>query len=517
MIIIDGNSLQIEEVYRVANKKEEVRLGSDAKECIIRSHKRLLNIVKQNKPVYGINTGFGIFANKTISIDDSKQLNRNLILSHSVGTGDFLPVEYVRAAMLIRANALAKGYSGIRYELVETLINMLNKDVVPAIRDKGSLGSSGDLCMLAQMSLVLSCNDSEKETDSGQVFFNGELISGFEGMTTAGIPRQVLSYKDGLALINGATFSAALLTLVVESCHYLCLLSDISAALSLEALLGKSDAFNPVLHQVRGIQGQIDSSQNILKLIEGSSMVDLHLHLQDAYSLRCIPQVHGAVREMLKNAESIITCEINAATDNPLIIDNEKVISGGNFHGEPIGIYADALSIAMAELAAISERRTFRLLDSSLNHGLPEMLVDEESQAGLNSGTMMTQYTAAALVLENQTLASPDSVRSLPTSANQEDHNANAYLAAYHASKILENCFKVISIELLNACRAVDIRRKINPAMKLGKGTQKAFDLVRSIIPYEPDDAVWGDEIDKLHKQLFIDWQIKEEILQIVN
>lgn len=502
MIPIDGESLKIEDIFKVAYQKEKVRLTSDARKRINNSYQRISQIIKHDRPVYGINTGFGIFANKAISIEDSKQLNRNLILSHSVGTGEWLPIEVVRAAMLIRTNALAKGYSGVKIEIIDTLIEMLNKDVIPAVKDKGSLGSSGDLCMLAQLALVLSCDEKNLISDSGMAFKDGKIISGYDAMNAAGIERQVLMYKDGLALINGATFSTAILALTLFDCKYLCDLADAAAALCLEGLLGKKDAFHPLIHYARGIEGQITASNNIRKLVEGSSMVDSHEHIQDGYSIRCAPQVHGAVREMCKNVESIVGKEINAATDNPLIVDDGMVISGGNFHGEAVGIYADALSIAISELSAISERRIFRLLDSNLNYGLPSMLVDEESRAGLNSGAMMMQYTAAALVLENQTLSSPDSVRSLPTSANQEDHNANAYIAAFHTHQILENAFKVLTIELLCACRAIDLRVKMNPSIRLGLGTQSVYNLIRSIIPYKAEDCIWGDDIETLNQRL---------------
>ena len=502
MITIDGNKLSIKDLVKVAYEKEKVSISDTGKEQILNSNAKLLRIIKNELLIYGVNTGFGIFANKIISEKDNEKLNRNLIISHAVGTGEALPLEIVRAAMLIRANALTKGYSGVRLEIVQILLDMLNKDVIPVINSKGSLGSSGDLCMLAQMALVLSKGEEEIESESGLAVINGENLSGSKAMQLAGIERLRLSQKEGLALINGATFSAAVLALTINKAEFLCDLADLAVSLSLEALVGRAEAFHPDLHRARGLTGQIQSAQNISKNISGSTLVNVHAHVQDAYSLRCSPQVHGVVRDTLGFVNKNIECEINAATDNPLIVEEDKVFSGGNFHGEPVGMSADFLSIALTELAAISERRVFRLMDKNLNFGLKEMLVDSNSVDGLNSGLMMLQYTAAALVLENQTLSSPDSVRSLPTSANQEDHNANAFTAAIHSWQIAENLTKVIAIELFSSCRAIDQRQKILPDKKLGVITEKAFELMKKHFPYQADDTLWRIDMEKLYSLL---------------
>ncbi len=517
MLLIDGKSLTIQDVYNIAYLYEKTALSEEAKYSISNSYDRLLKVIEKNKPVYGINTGFGIFANKTISLQDSKKLNRNLVLSHAVGTGKPLSKEIVRAALLIRANALAKGFSGIRMEIIETLISMLNFDVIPHVLDKGSLGSSGDLCMLAQVAMVLSKDESDPEGESGQAFYSGQILPGHTAMKNSGLERLVLIHKDGLALINGATFSAAILTLCAGDMRFLCDLSDAAVSLSLEALLGRSDAFHPELHKARGLEGQIESASKILSFICGSTMVDSHEHVQDAYSLRCAPQVHGAARDTLRSAEEVIWREINAATDNPLIIDDDLIISGGNFHGEPLGMFADYMTIALSELAAISERRIFRLLDSSLNYGLAQMLVDDQKVEGLNSGIMMLQYTAAALVLENQTLATPDSIHSLPTSANQEDHNANAYLAAFHARQVVDNVFKILAIELFTACRAIEQRMMKNDKFQLGKTTSALFELIREICPYNAEDKAWGCEIDKLHQLITNDVEFRNKLTDCIN
>lgn len=517
MIKIDGESLDLKDLAKVAYEKEKVTISEFGEERILKSNARLLKILENKNPVYGVNTGFGIFANKVISEQDNEKLNRNLIISHAVGTGDPLPPEIVRAAMLIRANALTKGFSGVRFEIVQILLDMLNRDVIPIICSKGSLGSSGDLCMLAQMALVLSKGEEENDLESGFALFSDKRLSGCEAMHQAGIDRLRLSQKEGLALINGATFSAAILALCIDKAEFLCNLADMAISLSLEALVGRSEPFHPELHQARGLTGQIRSAQNIARNIFGSSLVNSHSHVQDAYSLRCSPQVHGAVRDTMEFTKSIIQSEINAATDNPLIVEENKVISGGNFHGEPIGMCADFLSIALSELAAISERRVFRLMDKNLNFGLKEMLVDAGSEDGLNSGLMLLQYTAAALVLENQTLSSPDSVRSLPTSANQEDHNANAFTAAFHTWQIVENLTRVLAIELFASCRAVEQRLRAQPDKKLGVLTEQAFIIIKKYFPYKKNDSLWGLDMEKMYSYLLKSSEFQKEIRSLLD
>jgi len=512
MITIDGNTLTIKDLVNVAFEKDKVSISEVGKNRILNSNTQLLKIIKKDLPIYGVNTGFGIFANRVISEKDNEKLNRNLIISHAVGTGEALPSEIVRAAMLIRANALSKGYSGVRLEIVQILLDMLNKDLVPLIYSKGSLGSSGDLCMLAQMALVLSKGEDENESESGLAVYSGDLLPGSKAMQLAGIERLRLSQKEGLALINGATFSAAVLALTIAQAEFLCDLADLTVSLSLEALVGRSEAFHPNLHVARGLSGQIKSAQNVLKNISGSTLVNSHDHVQDAYSLRCSPQVHGAVRDTLEFVKKIAVSEINAATDNPLVVDDDKIISGGNFHGEPVGMSADFLSIALTELAAISERRVFRLMDKNLNFGLKEMLVDSDSVDGLNSGLMMLQYTAASLVLENQTLSSPDSVRSLPTSANQEDHNANAFSAAIHSLQIVENLTRVLAIELFSSCRAINQRLKMQPENKLGIVSEKAFELMKKNFPYKAEDSLWRIDMEKLYSFLLSPSKFQKDI-----
>jgi histidine ammonia-lyase len=326
------------------------------------------------------------------------------------------------------------------------------------------------------------------------------MLTGKQAMQAAGIERIVLGPKEGLAINNGATFSAAIGALAICDAEYLVDLADRSIALTLEALLGCSGAFDPRIHDARGQLGQIESAKKIRESFAGSTFIDSTDSIQDAYSLRCAPQIHGGVRETVRFVRQVIEREVNAATDNPLIFEPGVAISGGNFHGEPIGLVMDYLSIALSELGAISERRVFRMTDGKLNVGLPPMLVDSTEKAGLNSGLMMLQYTAASLVLENQTLATPDSVHSLPTSAEQEDHNANAMTAARHAAMIIENIQQILGIEIYSAVRAMDLRMR-QKAGKMGRSTQVIYDRLRKDIKYTAGDTYWGPEID-LTKQL---------------
>jgi histidine ammonia-lyase len=502
MIQIDGYQLSLDDVVRVARGNEPVQISEEGKKRIEESRTRLESLLKIDRPVYGINTGFGIFADQLIPNKTSARLSRNLILSHSVGTGAPLPEEVVRAAMLVRANTLTKGFSGVRCEVVETLVKMLNAAVIPLVPSQGSLGSSGDLCPLSHLALVFTTDELDHDEDSGQAWYQGELMSGKAAMQAAGIQRIVLGAKEGLALNNGATVSAALAAIAAKDAAYLLQVADVALAMTLEAVMGCSAAFDERLHSARGHEGQLTVAARVRQLIQNSNLVDASGRIQDAYSLRCAPQVQGAARDTLEFIQKVIEREINAATDNPLIFSDEDVLSGGNFHGEPVGLAMDYLGVAMSELGAISERRIFRLTDSKLNYGLPPMLVDNIEAAGLNSGMMIPQYTAASLVLENQTLATPDSVHSLPTSAEQEDHNANSMTAARHARQIIENTTHILAIELYTAARALDLRLRQIPERRLGKGTYAAYKKIRKEVPYQPGDAWWGPEIDQVKEMI---------------
>ncbi len=498
MLTIDGAHLSLDDIVKVARHMDPVNLGDEARLRVDESHKWVNEIAASKTPVYGINTGFGIFADKRIAPEDGIKLSRNLILSHAVCVGEPLTEEIVRSAMLVRANTLAKGYSGVRSEIIDTLLAMLNQGVSPIVPSQGSLGSSGDLGPRSHLALVFTTDKADRDEDSGLAEFRSERLTGKKAMEKAGLSRLVLGPKEGLALNNGATFSAAIAALAVYDAVRLLNLVDISLAMSLEALMGAIAPFEQKLNQARGHPGQLAVAANVRRLIRESSLVGAGFQVQDAYSLRCAPQVHGAARDTLEFVRGMVEREVNAATDNPLLFESQEALSGGNFHGEPIGMVMDFLAIALAEIAAISERRIFRLTDGALNCGLPPMLVDNIDEAGLNSGLMMPQYTAASLVLENQTLATPDSVHNLPTSGEQEDHNANSMTAARHCRKVLENTFYVIAIELYTAVRAIDLRLRQSPGTRLGLGTGQAYKLIRQAVPYQAHDAWWGPEIEKV-------------------
>lgn len=506
MLIDAKNQLKIEEVESVAREKEKIELSPDSVELVKKSEQLLRSLIDEGHPVYGINTGYGVFSEKRIDDKDIQKLNRNLIISHAVGTGFPLGIDVVRAAILVRINTLAKGKSGVSLDLLNTLVSMINLGVTPLIPSQGSLGSSGDLCQLSHMALVATKDDQDLEEESGQAYFQGALYSGKKAMNLVGIKRHVLGPKEGLAVNNGATFSAAIAALAVIDAEYLLQVAEMAAALSMEALCGCSDAYDPRIHAARNLDGQIHEAKAIRNLIKGSSLIDSSSRVQDAYSLRCVPQVHGGVRDTVVYVKGIVEREINACTDNPLIFEPGIALSGGNFHGEPIALIADFLSIAMCELGAISERRTFRLTDSNLNNGLPPMLVSRIENAGINSGMMLLQYSAASLVLENQTLATPDSIRSLPTSAGQEDHNANAMTAARHSMEIINNVIHILSIELYVATRAIDLRLATHPG-HLGEGTRKIYDKIRRQSDFIEGDTLWGREVEKI-KELIVKKQL---------
>ncbi len=456
-LLIDGEALSVDEVVDVARHGKRVQLSAQAIERVENCRRWVDEVVDEGKlTVYGLTTGYGSLAEVKIPVTQVETLTRNMIMSHSVGVGQPLDVGTVRATMLIRANTLAKGYSGIRVEVLETLLSMLNRGVHPVIPEKGSLGASGDLAPLSHLALALS-----KDTEGGEAFYQGQQMTAAEAMDRADLEQVELKAKEGLALNNGATVSAAIAALALHDAEMLVKNTEIALAMSLEAMRGVSDAFHHKVHAARGHDGQIRCAANVLRLIEGSELIDSTTRVQDAYSLRCAPQVIGAARDVLSFVRYVISREINAATDNPLIFldlpekRENKAISAGNFHGEPLALAMDMLGMAVAEIGSISERRVFRLLDNTLSAGLPAMLVED---SGLNNGLMMAQYTAAALVSDNKTLAHPDSVDSIPTCANQEDHVSMSTNAARHAREIVRNVEQIVGIEVLCAAQALDFR-----------------------------------------------------------
>ncbi len=483
-VIVDGNGLTIEDFIKVVRKNYKVELSKKAIERVERSRKLVEKFVEEEKVVYGITTGFGKFSDVLINKDETKELQKNLIISHSCGVGNAFDEETVRGIMLLRINALAKGFSGIRYSTLNTLVEMLNKGVHPVIPEKGSLGASGDLAPLAHMVLVMM--------GEGEAFYKGERLSGKEAMNCGGIPIVELTSKEGLALINGTQVMTSIGALTLYDSIKLNKTADIISALTVEALNGIVNAYDKKVHQVRPHKGQIETADNLLKLLENSNMITTQgdIRVQDAYSLRCIPQVHGASKDAIDYVAEKVNIEINSATDNPLIFEEEeKVISGGNFHGEPMALSFDFLGISLAELANISERRIERLVNPTLS-GLPAFLV---KNGGLNSGFMIVQYSAASLVSENKVLAHPASVDSIPSSANQEDHVSMGTIAARKARNILDNTRKVLAMELLTACQGIDLRGNNG----LGKGTGIAYSIVRKHVPIIEKDTIMYKEINK--------------------
>jgi histidine ammonia-lyase len=497
-VSLDGYSLTLEQVETVARKGAPAALTADARRRVQASARTLNRLAVSHSAVYGVNTGFGVFADRRIDPSQSARLSRNLILSHAAGVGPAFATDVTRAAMLIRANTLCSGHSGVRVELVETLLGMLRLGITPVIPAQGSLGSSGDLAPLAHLALVLS-RDPEGEDDhlSGQAWYGGRMMSGAEAMQAATLARLVLGPKEGLALTNGATFAAALIALACVDVERLLHAVEIATAMGLEAILGASAAFDERIHQARPHPGQRAVAARVRALTVGSTLLDRAGRVQDAYSLRCSPQIIGPAWEILDFVRGIARRELNSATDNPLLFGGQ-VLSGGNFHGEPLGLAADYLKIALSEVGAASERRGFRLLDGNSSAGLPPMLVGRNQDAGLNSGLMMLQYTAASLCLENQSLAAPDSVRSLPTSAGQEDHNANATTAARHLADLIANLRHILAIELLINAQALDLRLESLPQARPGSGVAAAHALIRGVVPFRTEDHPLSPDIESV-------------------
>ncbi|KAB3532874.1 histidine ammonia-lyase [Alkaliphilus pronyensis] len=502
-VIIDGYSLTLEAVVQVARDFYTVELSNEAIEKINASRRLVDRFVDEEKVVYGITTGFGKFSDVAISKDETEELQRNLIVSHSCGVGNPLPEDVVRGIMLLRANALAKGFSGIRYTTVETLLEMLNKGVHPIVPEKGSLGASGDLAPLSHMVLVM--------IGEGEAIFKGQRMSGKEAMDKAKIPTISLTSKEGLALINGTQVMTAIGALNLYDCKKLLKLADIAGALTIEALRGIIDAFDSKVHEVRPHPGQIKAAENLRALLTDSSFVTRQgeIRVQDPYTLRCIPQIHGGSRDAIQYVEEKLMIEMNAATDNPLIFNREEeVISGGNFHGQPMALAFDFLGIAIAELANVSERRIERLVNPQLS-GLPAFLT---TKGGLNSGFMIMQYSAAALVSENKVLAHPASVDSIPSSANQEDHVSMGTIAARKAREIYKNAINVLAIELLAATQAIEFYE----GHKLGKGTSIAYDVVRQEISPLKEDRTMYIDINKC-TELIANQKIVDKVEEAVK
>lgn len=476
---VDGRTLSPKTVRRIlAGEPYEAVLDEKARGRIEASRAVVSQAIAEDRTIYGVNTGFGKLADQRIPTDQIKQLQVNLLRSHACGVGAPLPEEEVALALLFRANALAVGCSGIRPVVVETLLAMLNKGVRPVVPRKGSVGASGDLAPLAHLALPL--------IGEGIASFQGRRTSGDRAMRRAGIETITLEAKEGLALINGIQVSSAISARALDVGERLLRTADLAAAMSLEALLGTDVPFDERIHAVRPHPGQRVSAENVRHLLEGSRILPSHKgphKVQDAYSLRCVPQVHGAVRDALTHARSVVYREINSATDNPLVFAEQgDVLSGGNFHGEPVALVMDHAKVALHELGSISERRMESIVNPALSSGLPPFLALE---GGLQSGFMMAQVTSAALVCETRTLCVPASAESIPTSANQEDHVSLSPLAARMCAEVAGNVATVLAIEILAAARGLDLRLPLRP----GNGVAAAYDYIRERVPRCDDDA----------------------------
>jgi histidine ammonia-lyase len=490
-IIIDGEQLTIEQVIAVASGEPgnpRVALSEEAQRQVTRAAGAVQTLLEQGVIAYGITTGFGAFKDRLIPPEQVELLQYNILVSHAVGVGAPFETPTVRAIMLIRANTLARGYSGIRLSTLQLLLDMLNSGIHPVIPEKGSLGASGDLAPLAHMALPM--------IGEGEAVYQGELLPGDEAMRRAGLQPIRLAAKEGLALTNGTTIMCAVGVLETHRAENIYATADLAGCLSLEALHGTTLAFDERIHALRPFPRQIACAADLRRILAGSGFTRGYdpANIQDAYTLRCIPQVHGAVRDAIAYARWMFEIELNAVTDNPLIfIDDHTgqidVISGGNFHGEPLAIAMDYLGLAMSELGNISERRIMRLVDEASNTGtLPAFLT---KNGGLNSGFMIIQYTAAAMATESKVLAHPASVDTIPTSANVEDHVSMGVTAALKARRINDNAERIIALELMAAAQGIDFRREVmGKDTRLGQGTQPVYDLIRQHVPFIERDTV---------------------------
>lgn len=488
-IIITGQDLTLEDFAKICRENYPIALSETAKEQINASRKVVDDLVEHDKVVYGITTGFGKFSDTVVTGEECKKLQKNLIITHAVGAGDPFPTEVSRGIMTLRVNNLAKGFSGARLSTVQTLVDMINKGVTPVIPEQGSLGASGDLAPLSHMVLPM--------LGLGIAEYQGEKMSGAEAMEKAGIPTIELTAKEGLALINGTQAMTSVGALTVYDAVNLVKTADIAVALSFEAHNGVEDALDPRLNEVRPHKGQKDTSRIIKQLINGSKNTSRQgeIRVQDAYSLRCAPQVHGASKDAINYVKEHVEIEMNSVTDNPIIFkETQEGISGGNFHGQPMALSFDFLGIAIAELANISERRLERMVNPALS-GLPAFLT---KHGGVNSGFMIVQYAAAALVSENKVLAHPASVDSIPSSANQEDHVSMGTIAARKAADILKNARRVLAMEIMCACQTIDLRGDKG----MGAGTQEAYTAIREKVARLDDDRPLYEDINQCESVL---------------
>ena len=494
MILLDGQNLSLATLQAIANGTEQIQIKPLHIEKIKEAEKFVAKITKGKKAIYGINTGFGHLASVRIDIDKLEELQTNLLISHACGVGDILPIKTVRVMLALRINALIQGFSGLRYQVIEQMLLLLNHNIIPVVYEQGSLGASGDLALLSHMSLPL--------IGLGEVFYQDQKMSALVAYQASGLnPLPSLQPKEGLSLINGTQAMSAIGGLALVDAFRLLNLASLALALSMEALGGLLDAYDEKVHKLRRQDGQTLVARQVRSFLKNSLNITKtnEKKVQDAYSLRCAPQVHGAVLQALWHVKSILENEFNAVTDNPLVFaKEEEVISAGNFHGEPLALALDYLGIAASELASISERRIERLVNPQLNNGLPPFLTNS---SGLNSGFMIVQYTAASLVSENKVLSHPASVDSIPSSANQEDHVSMGTTAARKARDIIKNAYQVIALEIFASTQALGFRGSEG----LGLVTSKAYRLIKEKIPFITKDELMYPYIQELTKLIMSD------------
>jgi histidine ammonia-lyase len=481
VVVEVGASLTIADVVAVATRAARVAVAPAARAAVAASRALVDRLVSAGTPVYGITTGVGRFASVSISPADAATLQMNIVRSHAAGVGPSLPPEVVRAMMLLRAHGLALGCSGVRVEVVDLLVECLNRGIHPVVPEQGSVGASGDLAPLAHLALGL--------IGEGEVDVEGRRQPAAAALSAAGLSALRLEAKEGVALVNGTQLMTGIGALAVHRAARCCRAADVAGAMSLEALRGRSAAFHPRLHRARRHPGQQAAAANVRRATEGSGLLDSAPdRVQDAYSLRCLPQVHGAVRGVVGSAADVIEVEINAATDNPLVFpDDDLVLSGGNFHGQPVALALDCLAVAMAGLGTMIERRIERLLNPALS-GLPAFL---SRDGGLHTGLMLAQYTAAALASENKVLAHPASVDSIPTSANQEDHVSMGATASRKAARVVQHVEQLVAIEALCAAQALEF----HAGARMGRGTAAAYRAVREVIAPLTDDRALAPDL----------------------
>jgi len=486
-MLIDGGPLTPEQVVAVAQRHEHVELADSVPARMAPARRLVDEVIAQERTVYGVTTGFGALANTRIGREEAQDLQVHLLRSHAAGVGAPLADEIVRAMLLLRARTLAQGHSGVRPILVERYIDFLNTDLLPVVPSQGSVGASGDLAPFAHLALPL--------IGEGLLKAGGRVRPAADVLAEHGIEPIRLHAKEGLSLLNGTEGMLAQGVLQLTRAEQLVASADLACALSIEALLGSARPFRPEIHALRPHPGQIVSARNIAALLKGSAIVASHREdfthaVQDAYSLRCAPQVHGAVRDALGYAREVFTRELGSVVDNPIVLpETGEIVSGGNFHGQPLAIALDLIALAVAELSSISERRTDRLLDPERSSGLPAFLA---VKPGVDSGYMLTQYTAAALVAENRVLAHPASVESIPTSGSQEDHVSMGWGAARKLWQVLDNVRRVLAVEILCAVRGVELRAPLTPSPQ----TETAVRMVREVVPPVTGDRPPGVEIE---------------------